>query len=249
MRTALIQIFQYINRFGLVKGSTLYYKNLVLKKGRSVFFLKGFPHQLTLRRSTSDIYTFNQIFIKLEYRFGVNFSPRFIIDCGANTGMASVYFKMTYPEAYIVAVEPEKSNYEMLVKNTQGRADIDCLRYGIWNKNAILKVEDEHNIGNWGFVCREVAEEDDSTVKALSISEIMRRYDKTEIDILKIDIEGCELELFSSDYENWLPRTKVIMIELHDWVRKGCSKSFFSAIIRYDFSVFQSGENVICVRN
>jgi FkbM family methyltransferase len=250
MRNRLILLFKLINRFGLAKGTTIFYKNSKSKKGVSSFRLKNYPYPLFLRRSTSDIHTFYHVFFDEEYKFPLDFSPEFIIDCGANVGLASLYFTAAYPGAKIVAVEPELSNYEMLLKNTEKYPDIECIRMGIWNTNAILKVGDDYNMGKWGFVCREVNEEDENTVRAVSISEIMRRYNKQEIDILKIDIEGGELELFSSNYEDWLPKTKVIVIELHDWVRKGCSKSFFTALMKYDFSVHRGvGENMVCIRN
>lgn len=249
MKDQLKQFTRYIFQFGIFKGFPLFYKNLFLKKGESRFFLKGLPHPLFLRRSTSDIKTFNQVFINMEYRFDPGFFPRFIIDCGANIGLASLYFKKEYPDAAIVAVEPESSNYALLVKNTKLYAGIDCIQAGIWNKNAILKVESEPDGGNWGFICKEVTEEGVDTVRAISISEIMQRYNQTEIDILKIDIEGSELELFSSGYEAWLPFTRVLLIELHDATRKGTSRSFFNALLKYDFSVYNIGENILCIRN
>ena len=50
------------------------------------------------------------------------------------------------------------------------------------------------------------------------------------VDILKLDIESAEKELFNFNTENWLPRIETIVIELHDWMKPGCSNSFFRAI-------------------
>jgi len=77
----------------------------------------------------------------------------------------------------------------------------------------------------------------------------MERFQLEEIDLLKIDIEGAEKELFSTNYESWLPKTKVLYIELHDRYRKGTATSFFKAICQYDFSIFLGRENLICIRN
>lgn len=78
---------------------------------------------------------------------------------------------------------------------------------------------------------------------------IMEQQGKSQIDLLKLDIEGAELELFAEDYQHWLSNTQILMIELHDWFRKGCSKSFFSALLHYDFSITPKGENFICIQN
>lgn len=249
MKQEFINIAKHIHRFGMATGLKIYFQNNCSKKGESAIVPRGYPHPIFLRRPTSDILTFGQVFLNQEYAYPLAFDPEFIIDCGANIGLASVYFKNRHPNAFIVSIEPEESNFKLLQRNVSGYSKMECIQSGVWNKNAILKVEDELNLGHWGFVCKEVAVEGPNTVRAVSVKEIMHRHHFPRIDILKIDVEGAELELFSSGYEEWLPLTRVIMIELHDRFRKGCSKSFFSALVKYDFSVFQSGENLICIRN
>ena len=70
-----------------------------------------------------------------------------------------------------------------------------------------------------------------------------------QIDLLKLDIETAERELFSKNYQAWLPKTKAIVIELHDWITPGCSKPFFKAINEcFDtYSYSSRGENTIIV--
>ena len=53
-----------------------------------------------------------------EYDFAVD-RPSVIIDAGANIGLASIWFASKFPEARILAIEPEKSNYELLVRNVE----------------------------------------------------------------------------------------------------------------------------------
>jgi hypothetical protein len=69
------------------------------------------------------------------------------------------------------------------------------------------------------------------------------------IDVLKLDIESSEKELFSQNFEPWLAKTKMIIIELHDSMKAGCAKQFFEAVNKvfpnYDLSI--KGENVILV--
>jgi hypothetical protein len=74
----------------------------------------------------------------------------------------------------------------------------------------------------------------------------MRQHQCEKIDILKIDIEGSEKELFESDYETWLPKVTTLIIELHDRMREGSSLSFFRALTKYNFRLAVKGENLIC---
>ena len=70
-----------------------------------------------------------------------------------------------------------------------------------------------------------------------------------QIDILKIDIEGSEKEVFQHGYADWLPKIKVLIIELHDRMVPGASAAVFSAINQYDFSVDIKGENLVFTNN
>ena len=51
-------------------------------------------------------------------------------------------------------------------------------------------------------------------------------------DLLKVDIEGSEAELFSNNAVEWLPSSKNIVIELHGLE---CEKSFFGALEEYQY--------------
>ncbi len=248
MISDIIGLIRFIKKFGLIGGLRFFYDGKYLKNGESKVFLKGYPSPVFLRRGLSDFTVFDQIFFQQEYGFNLNFNPLFIIDAGANIGLSAVYLAHKYPTAQMVCIEPETSNYQMLQKNTRENENIELLKAGVWNKNAILKIEDQLNHGNWGFTCKEVPFENEYTIPSVSINEIMNKYKRTEIDILKMDVEGAELEIFSGNYEDWLPYTKVIFIELHDWMRKGCSKSFFSALIKYNFSIYTKKETIVCIR-
>ncbi|MFI5250965.1 MAG: FkbM family methyltransferase [Bacteroidota bacterium] len=243
----MLSFLRHINRFGLAAGMNLYIQRQK-KTGECLLRLPGVLHPINLRCNTTDIPTFDQVFWHREYEFNLGFEPKVIIDCGANIGLASVFFKNKYPKAKIIAVEPEGSNANLLNRNTKPYNDIQCITAGIWNKPAHLSVSDEQGLGHWGYTVKEVPEGTPAAIKAVTIDTIMREFNLTEIDLLKIDIEGSEKELFDSNYESWLPKTKVIMIELHDRMRKGCSKALFTAVMKYDFSVRSFGENIICMK-
>ena len=69
------------------------------------------------------------------------------------------------------------------------------------------------------------------------------------INLLKINIEGAEKEVFeAADVHDWLSKTAVIAIELHDRVKRGCSSAMFRALARYDFYLALNGENLIFIR-
>lgn len=69
------------------------------------------------------------------------------------------------------------------------------------------------------------------------------------IDILKIDIEGAEKQLFESNYENWLPKTKIIMVETHDRMIPKCSYTVMKTINDYNFILYTTTEGTLIYYN
>jgi len=201
---------------------------------------------LIARKNESDIDAFFQIFVQKDYKLPIAISPKLIIDGGANVGYASLWFASQYPDAEIIAVEPEESNFSILEKNTKSYSNIKRIKAGLWHKNAHLKIIDTGS-GKWAFVTKEVSPAKKFDITAITISDILRKSGHSRIGILKLDIEGAEKEVFSKNYESWLGKVDVLIIELHDRIKSGCSESFYSAVNHYNWKEFRKGENIILV--
>lgn len=202
---------------------------------------------LFLRTNTTDAPTFSQIFLQKDYDLNSGINPKLIIDGGANVGYASVWFANKFPKAKIFAVEPEEENFKILKMNTKKYTNVKLIKAGLWHKKAFLKVLDK-GYGKWGFVTEEVASPEKGIIRATTIGDILKKSGCDQIDILKLDVESAEKEIFSKNYEKWLPKVRSLIIEIHDWIKVGCSKSFYSAIKKYNFRESKSGENVVLRR-
>ena len=205
----------------------------------------GIKFPIKLRPGTSDIRTFYQVFFKKEYDIDFNSTPKVIIDGGSNVGLFAVLMKNKYPEAKIICIEPDPENFELMKANISYYNNVFCENSGLWNKDTKLKVYDKYNSGKWGLVVEEDIEK--GTVSAISMDTLFKKYSIEKVDVMKIDIETSERQLFSTNFENWLPKNKIVIIELHDWIDEGCSEPFFKAInksfLNYHYST--NGENVI----
>lgn len=231
---------RYIAKYGFV-GFKLY----VMKKAKLPFVIKICIPQLKdnikLRSNSSDIEVFEQIFINEEYKFATDNEPQIIIDAGANIGLASIYYSIIYPKSKIIAIEPETSNYELLKENTKKYSNIHCINKALWNKNVYLKISNP-NDEKFSFIVEESINDDG--ISAITIDELMKQYNISFIDILKIDIEGAEKEVFSNQ-PTWLSDVGIVIIELHDTKKVGCSRSFYTSIEPFVINEFRKGENII----
>ncbi len=91
----------------------------------------------------------------------------------------------------------------------------------------------------------ESKEYNSNSTKAISINDLITEYNIETIDILKIDIEGSEKELFEKNFDYWLSKTKLLIIEIHDGMRKGSSKAVFNALNDFEYVMELKGENHI----
>lgn len=207
--------------------------------------LTGLNQSIRLRTMTSDVHCFEKVFLYREYDVPFAIEPTLIVDAGANIGMASLFFRERYPQARIVAVEPESSNFELLTYNCRGLRMLSAYQAAIWPEKCELKIRDS-GAEKWAFsvTSTEGGAPAEAAVRALTIPDLMSTEGIDRIDLLKLDIETAEKELFSRNTDTWLPRVDLIIIELHDRMLPGCAKKFYEAIRKYDYVQEVRGENI-----
>lgn len=232
----------YIRKFGFLKAIRLV---VSLKSNKECSSFRYGSHELYIRNHTSDVQAFEQIFLAEDYDFALtNVSPKLIVDAGANVGYASIYFANKFPGATILAVEPETNNFKLLQRNTRSYPNVQSIQSAIWNEDTYLQVIDK-GLGSWAFTVESCSAETPGSFKATSIGTLLKNSKHPEIDILKMDIEGAEKEVFSSNCQHWLGNVKVMIVELHDRIKAGTSDVFYKAIEGHNFSIQEKGENLI----
>lgn len=149
-----------------------------------------------------------------------------IIDCGANIGASAVYFALIFPEANIIALEPDADNFLLLRRNTAGFSRIRALHCAIGSRDGVVDLFDTGE-GEWGYrtaaggspeMGNHIAE-----VQCRSLEGIMAESAAVPF-LLKIDIEGAEADLFSDNLDAFAAFFLMI-IELHDWMLPGQANS------------------------
>lgn len=236
---------RYCQRLGPVHGLATYSRLVMFDKKAVAVSMPGFRAPIMVRPDTMDPFIFEEIFILDEYKFTTDRQPQTIFDIGANVGYASLYFANKYPAARIITVEPERSNTECLKKNTASYPNITVIEAGIWHRHARLALVDKKAKSS-DFQLKE-AEPGQEGVEAVTIDDLMKLAETSHADIVKIDIEGGERELFSENTE-WLSKVDAVIIELHDRFRPGCKAAFLQAIAPYGFEGYEIGLNYIAKR-
>lgn len=246
-------IANFIEFLKCVKNPRIGFRNALLihirllKKGQEVYLkATDWYDGIFLRPHNSDYEVFNQIFRFTSYGALESLGEiKTVIDAGANIGLSAVYFSKRLKNPEIVALEPEEKNFAQALKNTKKFSRIHLMNKALWSKNlrgSILK----NASTSWDF---QIFPDVDGPVECITVSEILNRRNWETVDLLKIDIEGAEKEIFQSpEHLQWLHRVRIIVIELHDNMVPGCSLAFFRAISHLESIEFLlSGENLIVI--
>lgn len=198
-----------------------------------------------IRPGTSDTAMFDQFELHPYVPMKRSADAINVLDLGANVGLSVLYWKHHAPNARVIAVEPDTSNFAILRSNTTGMKDVHLVQAGIWHQPGRLRVQRE-GVGNAAFSTTEHSGEGE--VEATTIPELLERFGWDHVDILKVDIEGSELELFGKGDRGWIDRVGTIAVELHDRTRPGCGDAFFSAIQGRSWLFSIHGEMIVCER-
>jgi FkbM family methyltransferase len=168
-----------------------------------------------------------------------------IVDCGANIGAASLWFRGTYPDAHIVAVEPAFDNFEYLTRNTADWG-IERVRAGIDATDGVATLYDP-GFGPDGY--RMDPNGAGEKIAMVSVETIVQQNSASSVPfILKVDIEGYEARLFEQPTQA-TASFPIIIVEPHDWLLpgQGTALNFFKFHSSNGRDFLYGNENVFSI--
>lgn len=193
--------------------------NLLRKPLTMTVRTPSLAYPVHLRARTTDLRTFEDVVLRGQYQYDCQRDPKVVIDVGANIGLASAYLATRFPDARIFAIEPEAENFRLLQKNVRPYKNVQPIRAALWSSDTRVELIDTGE-GSWAF---QVKESPNGAVPAITISTVLKEYSISSADVVKIDIEGAEREVFSGK-PDWISKVGLLMIELHDRFKPGCSE-------------------------
>jgi FkbM family methyltransferase len=181
---------------------------------RTVRFKDG--TELTYRLNRGDVRAIAEVWMVRTYELPFEIGARNIVDLGANIGAASVWLARRYGGSKLVAVEPVPENADLARVNL-ARAGIDAevIQAAVAGRQGTGRFELNED-STWGRLgSRGIL------VPLVTPQDVVDRFPVGQrIDLVKVDVEGAEEDLFAADL-SWLDRVDSLVIELHadrvDW--------------------------------
>lgn len=172
---------------------------------------------ITIVDSASYVFMHKEIFDIGIYDFNSAEKAPYIIDGGANIGLATIFFKNKYPEAEIICFEPDKKVYDVLKNNIHtvfNYSNTTLINKGLWSKEKTLLFDNE------GADAGKIIDENSQANTTSKIEVVpLGPYLNKPVDFLKLDIEGAENEVLTSIVDHLL-NVKRIFVEYHSFVNE-----------------------------
>lgn len=200
----------------IIRGMKLFDVNLGKYK---IWFRKGGAY------SSIDIYT--EIFKENDHMLVPEFSgknAKLIIDLGANEGYYTLKIKQNNPKCKILAVEPNPYAFRILKKNVKSNnlKDIILVNKAVSAKNEEISFEIVPEVSAIGakdirlqkrpWLREERIQK--ITVEGIKLPNLCKKNSIDKADILKIDVEGAEMEILRTS-KGFLKNIKKIVVEWH----------------------------------
>jgi FkbM family methyltransferase len=169
-----------------------------------------------------------------EYLFDYGARPTTVLDLGANVGAAARWFLATYPGCAVWAVEPDPNSFVLLSRNLAQWPSSVVVRTAVSETGGIVEIASGANgsAGNFVRSIRLEAVEDVGggtgfDVTATTVSSLLALLPDGCTDVLKIDIEGSEVEILSQA-GLWFDRVRHVVVESHERHRPGCEAAIMA---------------------
>jgi FkbM family methyltransferase len=169
-----------------------------------------------------DLQLLRHVFVTEQYRLDSALDPDVIVDAGSNSGLAALYFRIVYPNARIVALEPDPTAFRRLQVNTRRWPGIVLRNVALaaaegtrvfycsaetWTSSLLpseswASTDDVQPVDQYGI-----------EVQARTLESLMAELELDHTDLLKLDVEGAEWEILPA--LGGPDRIETIVGELH----------------------------------
>jgi len=120
-------------------------------------------------------------------------------DVGAHQGETALYFAKKFPKSTIRSFEPVSSNYNLLIQNCRKLENFHAHNFALGEQNTKTKIflQGASVIHSLRDDLNKPSTEDTKSedIKVKTIDYVLNEFETTTIDLLKIDVEGYEIQV------------------------------------------------------
>jgi FkbM family methyltransferase len=182
------------------------------------------------------LYLFREIFEERVYTRNGFYRPKpgeVVVDVGANIGFFALLVLSMEPGITMHCFEPAASARERLMRNVSAnnlRTSVIVHPFGVSDHNGYSGLWGHANSGQRSLAKVDGSNDHAESVEIVNLATALAMTEATDVALLKIDIEGSEIELMrGSEIGDWSIVRRVAM-EFHGSIRPGCREEMTEAL-------------------
>jgi FkbM family methyltransferase len=167
------------------------------------------------------------------------FNDLTLIDVGAFKGDMTRFFKVAFPKSHAILIEPNKELEDYLISSFP---EDEVFTYAISPQKYISYRLNKKNPGQSGEVSKQVLNNLDleEIVECKTLTEVINNCDSKVPYIIKIDVEGFELDVLSTISQSTFNQINFLWVEITpDGVIRGSSQDAIRNRIPLEFDMFR----------
>jgi FkbM family methyltransferase len=173
-----------------------------------------------------------EIFVRRIYALPGGVAPRTILDLGSNVGFSVLFFRSEVPGARIVAVEPDPSTFAKLERNVRGIPGVEVVQAAVTGEDGDVEFAADPDSIVSSIAGIRAGTQGTARVRGLALDTLMAERLPEGVDLIKIDIEGAEYDVFASS--SAVRDVPLIVGELHDDLIAASREEFFGLLDGFD---------------
>ena len=160
----------------------------------------------------SEIMIYEEVFVKGTYNLSIlPFRPTAVVDCGGFEGYFTLLARIHFPDANLVAFEPNPANFRAMCSNfARNRVKVCARSQAVSNYSGNTRFS---GAGFGGRLCRDKDAAGSVQVEVAHLREVILALSPQSL-LLKLDVEGEEDKILPDIIEA-LPRTCALFFEWH----------------------------------
>lgn len=191
-----------------------------------------------------ELHGLREVFVEGDYALPVPSAPRTILDLGGNIGAAAVYFATRWPEAEVIALEPDPDAFGRLVRNTRRFASVRPLQLAVAADDGDATLYRSGYTLTNSLVQGDGADAEPIGVRTVSLDSLLDGPCAGRVDLLKFDVEGAEYAVLCACTRH--AAIPVLVGELHER-SMGASLEEFAGLFpahRVEIDALPNGEHL-----
>jgi FkbM family methyltransferase len=182
------------------------------------------------------------------------FSEPVIFDIGANIGTFTTWMAKAFPKGKVYSFEPQRQVFQMLSGNAAINNLYNVYTYNIGLGKENIKIEFEEpdyfknaDFGTFSLVDNVISQTTNNkvVVQLTTLDWFVDYYNISKIHLLKIDVEGMDLDVLKGSKETIKKHLPVIFIEHFD-NRKSIIEDIKTFLDEFEYSFETIGNNLLC---